>query len=170
MIFVWAVVPCAFPKSWGASLLRPIRAALALLESRTVAGRCYGRSARWLGSRCVDPGNYTPRWDVEKNWHIFLAPAVENMRRNIQVLVSISNFEGCTLPETNISHLKMDGWNTIVSFWNGKFSGTVSMLVSGRVTFWTQQMEVFWWKMIFPFHIGWVLGSMMFHVNFAGMW
>ncbi len=97
------------------------------------AGRCYGRPARWLGSRCVDPGNYTPRWDVEKPAH---------MRRNIQVLVSISNFEGCTLPETNISHLKMDGWNTIVSFWNGKFSGTVSMLVSGRVTFWTQQMEV----------------------------
>ncbi len=28
-----------------------------------------------------------------------------------------------TLPETNSSHLKMDGWNTIVSFWNGLFSG-----------------------------------------------
>ena len=34
------------------------------------------------------------------------------------------------LPETNSSHLKMDGWN-LVSFWNGLFSGT--MLVSGRV-------------------------------------
>ena len=22
-----------------------------------------------------------------------------------------------TLPETNSSHMKMDGWNTIVSFW-----------------------------------------------------
>ena len=28
-----------------------------------------------------------------------------------------------TLPETNSSHLKMDGWNTIVSFWDGLFSG-----------------------------------------------
>ena len=32
-------------------------------------------------------------------------------------------------PETNSSHLKMDGWNTIVSFWAGLFSGV--MLVSG---------------------------------------
>ena len=27
-----------------------------------------------------------------------------------------------TLPETNSSHLKMHGWNTIVSFWDGLFS------------------------------------------------
>ena len=27
-------------------------------------------------------------------------------------------------------HLKMDGWNTILSFWDGLFSG--AMLVSGR--------------------------------------
>ena len=25
--------------------------------------------------------------------------------------------ESSTLPETNSLHLKMDGWNTIVSFW-----------------------------------------------------
>ena len=38
-----------------------------------------------------------------------------------------------TLPETKSkhSHLKMDGWNTIVSFWEGRSSG--AMLVSGRV-------------------------------------
>ena len=30
---------------------------------------------------------------------------------------------GTTLPETNSSHLKMDGWNTILSFWDGLFSG-----------------------------------------------
>ena len=36
-----------------------------------------------------------------------------------------------TLPQTNSSHLKMDGWNTILSFWDGLFSG--AMLVSGRV-------------------------------------
>ena len=37
----------------------------------------------------------------------------------------------CTLPETNSSHLKMDDWNTIVSFWDDLFSG--AMLVSGSV-------------------------------------
>ena len=36
-----------------------------------------------------------------------------------------------TLPETNSSPLKMDGWNTIGSFWDGLFSGAMS--VSGRV-------------------------------------
>ena len=36
-----------------------------------------------------------------------------------------------TLPETNSSYLKMDGWKTIVSFWETLFSG--AMLVSGRV-------------------------------------
>ncbi len=30
---------------------------------------------------------------------------------------------GTTLLETNSSHLKMDGWNTILSFWDGLFSG-----------------------------------------------
>ena len=29
--------------------------------------------------------------------------------------------------------LKMDGWNTILSYWDGPFSG--AMLVSGRVCF-----------------------------------
>ena len=42
-------------------------------------------------------------------------------------------FGGFTLPETNSSHLKMDGWKTIVSFWEGLFSG--AMLVLGRVYF-----------------------------------
>ena len=28
-----------------------------------------------------------------------------------------------TLPETKSWHLKMDGWNTIVSFWDGLLSG-----------------------------------------------
>ena len=32
-----------------------------------------------------------------------------------------------TLPETNISPLKMDGWNTIVSFWDGLFSGAFAV-------------------------------------------
>ena len=26
-----------------------------------------------------------------------------------------------TLPETSSSHLKMDGWNTLISFWDGLY-------------------------------------------------
>ena len=33
--------------------------------------------------------------------------------------------ETLTLPETNSSPLKMDGWNTIVSFWDDLFSGAM---------------------------------------------
>ena len=36
-----------------------------------------------------------------------------------------------SLKLTAILHLKMDGWNTILSYWDGLFSG--AMLVSGRV-------------------------------------
>ena len=38
-------------------------------------------------------------------------------------LLNGCKFVSVTLPETNSSHLKMDGWNTIVSFWDGPFSG-----------------------------------------------
>ena len=34
-------------------------------------------------------------------------------------------------PQTSSSHLKMDGWNTLVSFWDGLFSR--AMIVSGSV-------------------------------------
>ena len=34
--------------------------------------------------------------------------------------------------ETNSSHLKMDDWKMIVSFW-GRFPGRCELLVSGRV-------------------------------------
>ena len=47
-----------------------------------------------------------------------------------------------TLPETNSSHLKMDGWNTIVSFWDGLFSG--AMLVSGSVYSWLFCIAIVW--------------------------
>ena len=46
------------------------------------------------------------------------------------------------LPETNSSHLKMDGWNTNFSLWDGLVSG--AMLVSGRVLFLQQSWK---WKM-----------------------
>ena len=37
------------------------------------------------------------------------------------------------LPETNSSHLKMDGWNTILSFWGPAYFPVRLLLVSGRV-------------------------------------
>ena len=41
---------------------------------------------------------------------------------------------GIILPEINSLHLKMDGWNTIVSFWDGLFNLVSSvMLVLGSV-------------------------------------
>ena len=42
-------------------------------------------------------------------------------------------FREGALPEANseLKHLKMDGWKTILSFWHGLFSE--AMLVSGRV-------------------------------------
>ena len=39
------------------------------------------------------------------------------MKPEIHLLVSMLNFGGCSLPETNSSSLKMDGWNTILSYW-----------------------------------------------------
>ena len=39
---------------------------------------------------------------------------------------------GDAFPETNSSHLKIDGWETILSFWEGLFSG--ARLGLGSVT------------------------------------
>ena len=39
----------------------------------------------------------------------------------------------------------MDGWNTIISFWDGQFSGS-KKLVSGRV------LVYFWWGVNHPRH------------------
>ena len=36
------------------------------------------------------------------------------------------NGKNHTLPKTNSSHLKIDDWKTILSFWKGLFSGYVS--------------------------------------------
>ena len=37
------------------------------------------------------------------------------------------DMNGFTLPETNSLHLKMDGWNTILSYWDGLFSGVFAV-------------------------------------------
>ena len=57
-------------------------------------------------------------------------------RREDGVLMEFLETPGCngrvpSLKLTASLHLKMDGWNTIVSFWDGLFSG--AMLVSGSV-------------------------------------
>ena len=45
-----------------------------------------------------------------------------------KVLTNFSFFlGGDTLPETNSSPLKMDGWNTILSYWEGLFSGAFAV-------------------------------------------
>ena len=41
--------------------------------------------------------------------------------------------QSITLAETNSSHLNMDGWNTIVSFWVIRPIFRGKLLVSGRV-------------------------------------
>ncbi len=44
------------------------------------------------------------------------------------------------LPETNSSPLKMDGWNTILSYWFSAYFQGLLLLVSGRVPiFWVDQ-------------------------------
>ena len=48
------------------------------------------------------------------------------------IIISFSRPADQALPSLKLTFsLKMDGWNTIVSFWEGLFSG--NMLVSGRV-------------------------------------
>ena len=56
--------------------------------------------------------------EMSCEFHIFIVP---------------QKIRSAPFPETNSSHLKMDGWNMIFSFWDGLFSG--AMLVPGRVHF-----------------------------------
>ena len=56
--------------------------------------------------------------------------------QSISICAMVEYGHPFTLPETKSSHLKMDGWNTIVSFWDGLFSG--AMLVSGMARFFPQ--------------------------------
>ena len=38
-----------------------------------------------------------------------------------------TNLNWCRISAINSSHLKMDGWNTIVSFWDALFSGAFAV-------------------------------------------
>ena len=52
---------------------------------------------------------------------------------NWKIHILTANHMGLPSLKLTFSPMKMDGWNTIVSFWDGLFSG--AMLVSGRVIF-----------------------------------
>ena len=51
----------------------------------------------------------------------------------IHLLISYSSSQSDTLPETNSSHLKMDGWNTGFPFGTRPIFQVAKMLVSGSV-------------------------------------
>ena len=72
------------------------------------------------------PHSFLPFWHT---WHLFFYKDFKAW------------FNLTTLPETNSSHLKMDGWITIVSFWGnlGRFSP-----VSTRCQFWGFSMADRW--------------------------
>ena len=50
------------------------------------------------------------------------------------IVREISHCYLTTLPETNSSHLKLDGWKTILSFWEGNFSGRTVSFREGSYT------------------------------------
>ena len=56
----------------------------------------------------------------------------ELMKLEITASSSINDGLSCTLPETNSSHLKMDGWNTSFLF-NPTLFSELLLLVSGSV-------------------------------------
>ena len=56
-------------------------------------------------------------------------------------ILCVSSFDGGTLPETNSSPLKVDGWNTIVSFWETLFSGAFAVSFPGA---WMSQEITKW--------------------------
>ncbi len=44
---------------------------------------------------------------------------------DIKRMMKKVDFKPDSVPETNSSPLKMDGWNTILSYWDGPFSGAI---------------------------------------------
>ena len=65
-------------------------------------------------------GIYTFSWKWQKNTSkcgFQVYPCV------IYIYMSYTYDIDHTFPEINSSHLKMDSWNTIISFWDGLFSG-----------------------------------------------
>ena len=75
-----------------------------------------------------------PRWDMLISWRVFITASLQKT----------------TLPETNSSHLKMDGWKRIVSFWDGSLKW---LLLGGPLGTWVsklhpQRLTWFTWECI----------------------
>ena len=91
-----------------------------------------------------------PPWMVLKlrhfSWNIYHINWLAGMLSNSRFLVNYdgngkrTRIEDVPSLKLTCSHLKMDDWKTIVSFWDGNFSG--AMLVSGSV-FHIKKMENF---------------------------
>ena len=112
---------------------------LELVHHSTSAHRCHQSTQRKVGeSPFVRFKGMAPLFRNENSWickskfHALMAWAdcacctASLARFAYQVLPSLSFYRGhqrVTLPETNGSLLKMDGWNTILSYWGGLFSG-----------------------------------------------
>ncbi len=62
-------------------------------------------------------------WNPANQLRLVVYPIIYEVLAPSQVVGRISSINSSTLPETNSLHLKMDAWNTIVSFWDGLFSG-----------------------------------------------
>ena len=64
-------------------------------------------------------------------WGMVIPPSIGNVFFEPLLLGFMTNtgnkWEFRPLPETNSSHLKMDGWNTIVSCWDGLLSGALAV-------------------------------------------
>ena len=58
-------------------------------------------------------------------------PGLDAVKTTISKRASLFFSNKQTLPETNSWHLKMDGWNTIVSFWEFAYFQVRLLLVSG---------------------------------------
>ena len=120
------MIPCNLEES-RSQVVPAVHAALTLLQGQASCAKDQARSG------------------VGEVFHIFF----QNARRFLDELRTFKlSKDLITLPETNSSPLKIDGWKTILSFWGGLFSGVNSLLVSGRVV---HGLTVYWIHHIPPF-------------------
>ncbi len=98
------------------------------------ANQAHETDLHWSFVRRLEPQipAETPLWREEKG-----STAIYKTTGHIWswILVTWIDYMVLDLLETNSLHLKMDWWNTIVSFWDGLYSGA-RLLVSGSVHSW----------------------------------
>ena len=74
----------------------------------------------------------TMEWIHEVQWFIRFrmdgghASRVKKICKEASIIQPVT-VKPYTLPETNGLHVKMDGWNTIVSFWDDLFAGAFAV-------------------------------------------